>query len=146
MNLTLYYNSSERKVVGKSLHSVGTVNGILKGDASIMSPVFILDSNDNYLLGVNYLYWAEAHRYYYIDDIQMMTGNRMVFYCSVDVLESFKTQIKNQTAILNKQENDSNLYFDDGSFVKDTRAFYTIKNFDYGFNETGEYILINAGA
>ena len=146
MNLTLYYNSSERKVIGKSLQNVGNVTGILKGDASIMNPVFILESNNNYLSGVNYLYWQEGGRYYYIDDIQMLTGGRMAFYCSVDVLESFKTGIKAQTAIVEKQENRSNLYFNDGSFVKDTRAFYTVKNFQYGFNETGEFILINAGA
>lgn len=146
MNLTLYFNSSERKVIGKSLQNVGTVTGILKGDASIMNPVFILESDNSYLTGVNYLYWQESGRFYYVDDIQVMTGGRMVFYCSVDVLESFKTQIKQQTAIIDKQESNSNLYFNDGSFVRDTREFYTVKSFTNGFNENGEYILITAGA
>lgn len=145
MNLTLYYNSSERKVIGKSLQSVGTVTGILKGDASIMNPVFILESNNNYLSGVNYLYWQEGGRYYYIDDIQMLTGGRMAFYCSVDVLQTFKNEIKAQTAIIDKQQTVSNMYFNDGSFRKDTREFYTVKSFENGFNDTGEYILITAG-
>ena len=146
MNLTLFYNSSERKVVGKSLQNLGNVAGILKGDASITSPVFILQSNNNYLSGVNYLYWQETGRYYYIDDIELMTGGRMVFHCSVDVLESFKNQIKQQRAILNKQEVLNNMYFNDGSFRKDSREFYTIKSFSNGFNDNGEYILITAGA
>ena len=148
MNLTLYYNSSERKVIGKSLQNLGNVAGILKGDASITSPVFILQSNNNYLSGVNYLYWQETGRYYYIDDIELMTGGRMVFYCSVDVLESFKTQIKAQTAIVDKQEsiNETNLYLNDGSFVDTEQTFNEIKNFQTGFNEVGEFILINAGA
>ena len=117
MNLTLFYNSSERKVIGKSLQNLGSVAGILKGDASITSPVFILQSNNNYLSGVNYLYWQETGRYYYIDDIELMTGGRMVFHCSVDVLESFKNQIKAQVAIIDKQESrgETNLYLDDGS-------------------------------
>lgn len=146
MNLTLYYNSSERKVIGKSLQNVGTVTGILKGDASIMNPVFILESNNNYLSGVNYLYWQEGGRYYYIDNIQVLTGGRMALYCSVDVLQTFRNEIKAQTAIVDKQQTVSNMYFNDGSFRKDTRAFYTIKSFPYGFNENGEFILINAGA
>lgn len=146
MNLTLYYNSSERKVIGKSLRNLGNVTGILKGDASITSPVFILASNNNYLSGTNYLYWQETGRYYYIDDIELITGGRMVFYCSVDVLESFKTQIKAQTAIIDKQESLANLYFNDGSFRKDSREFYTVKTFPNGFNDNGEYILITAGA
>lgn len=146
MNLTLYYNSSERKVIGKSLQNLGNVAGILKGDASITSPVFILQSNNNYLSGVNYLYWQETGRYYYIDDIELMTGGRMVFYCSVDVLQSFATQIKAQTAIIDKQESENNMYFNDGSFRKDSREFYTVRSFPNGFNDNGEYILITAGA
>ena len=111
MNLTLYYNSSERKVIGKSLQSIGNVTGVLKGDASIMNPVFILESNNNYLSGVNYLYWQEGGRYYYVDDIQVLTGSRMAIYCSVDVLQTFRTQIKAQTAIVDKQQVLSNMYF-----------------------------------
>lgn len=145
MNLTLYYNSSERKVIGKSLQSVGNVTGILKGDASIMNPVFILESNNGYLSGVNYLYWQEGNRYYFIDDIQVLTGSRMALYCSVDVLESYKNNIKQQVAIIDKQQTVSNMYFNDGSFRKDTREFYTVKSFENGFNDVGEYILITAG-
>lgn len=146
MNLTLYYNASERKVIGKSLRTLGTVTGVLKGDASITSPTFILESNNSYLSETNYLYWQETGRYYYIDDVQMLTGGRMVFVCSVDVLQSFATQIKAQTAIVDKQENNANMYFNDGSFVRDTREFYTVKTFQNGFNDNGEYILITAGA
>lgn len=147
MRLTLYYNSSERKVIGKTLQNVGTVTGVLKGDASILYPTFTLESG-NYLTGVNYLYWQETGRYYFIDDIELMTGGRMAFRCSVDVLESFKTQIKNQTAIISKQQNsnDSNIYFDDGSFKIDTREFYTVKTFSNGFNDNGDFILVTAGA
>ena len=148
MNLTLYYNSSERKVIGKSLQNLGTVTGILKGDTAITSPVFILQSDNDYLSGVNYLYWQETGRYYYIDNIELMTGGRMAFYCSVDVLESFKTQIKAQTAIIDKQESrdETNLYLNDGSFVDTEQTFNEIKNFQTGFNQNGEFILINAGA
>lgn len=148
MNLTLYYNSSERRVIGKTLQNLGTVTGVLKGDASVMNPTFILESGTRYLTGVNYLYWQETGRFYYIDDIQIVTGGRMVLYCSVDVLESFKTQIKNQTAIVDKQQNrnDSNIYFNDGSFRTDSREFYTIKSFANGFNDDGEFILVTAGA
>ena len=148
MHLTLFYNASERKVIGKSLQNLGTTTGILKGDASITSPVFILQSDNDYLSGVNYLYWQETGRYYYIDDIELMTGSRMVFYCSVDVLQSFATEIKAQTAIINKQESrsETNLYLNDGSFVDTEQTFNEIKNFQTGFNEVGEFILINAGA
>lgn len=148
MNLTLYYNASERKVVGKNITARGSVTGVFKGDASVLRPVFVLDSNSLYLTNVNYLYCSETGRYYYIDDIELTIGGRMVLYCSVDVLQTYKTQIKNQTAIIKKQQNtnQSNIYFNDGSFVTDARDFYTVKTFSNGFNDNGEFILITAGA
>ena len=148
MNLLLYYNASERKVIGKSLSGKGSISGVLKGDSSIMRPVFVLDANLNYLNDINYLYWSEAGRYYFIDDIELTLGGRMVLYCSVDVLQSFRTHIKMQTAIINKQQNtaDSNIYYNDGSFVTDSREFYTVKTFSNGFNDTGDFILVTAGA
>lgn len=145
--IQLYYNASERKVIGKDITEVGNpIECIVKGDASITNPVFIFKSNEAYPVGVNYLYWQDTERYYFVDDMQVLTGSRMALYCSVDVLETYADYIKLQTAIVNKQQNDANLFFDDGSFVKDSRQFYTVKSFPNGFNDTGEFILITAGA
>lgn len=145
--IQLAYNASERKVIGKNITPIGSpIQCIIKGNASIMNPVFIVNSSNSYPVGVNYLYWQDTGRYYFIDDIQFLTGSRMAIYCSVDVLESFKTYIKSQTAIIDKQENQSNMYFNDGSFIKDSREFYTVTSFPNGFNDQGEFILITAGA
>lgn len=145
--IQLYYNASERKVIGKDITAIGTpVSFIVKGASSIMRPVFILETNEAYPVGVNYLYWQDTERYYFVDDIQVLTGNRMALYCTVDVLESFSTSIKNQIAIVDKQQNDANLFFDDGSFIQDSRHFYTVKSFPNGFNDNGEFVLITAGA
>lgn len=152
MILTLYHNSSERKVIGKSLNNLGNVTGVIKGDASIMSPTFILEydptNSPYYLTDVNYLYWRQAHRFYFVDDVQVLTGKRVMLVCSVDVLQTYRASIKEQVAIIDKQEsrNESNLYLSDGSFVCTEQTFNEIKNFQTGFNETGEFILINAGA
>ena len=147
--IQFYYNASERKVIGKDLTPVNTpTHCTIKGEASVMSPIFIYSSDNAYPSGVNYLYWTEMDRYYFIDDIQVLTGGRMALYCSVDVLESFKDNILNQVAIVDKQQNinESNLYINDGSFINTEQTFNEIKNFQNGFNDNGEFILINAGA
>lgn len=145
--IQLYFNGSERKVIGKAITAIGNpVTCIIKGDSSIMSPVFILNASSGYLSGINYLYWQDTGRYYFIDDVQVLTGSRVALYCTVDVLESFSTGIKNQTAIVAKQQNENNLFYDDGSFVQDSRHFYTVKSFPHGFNDNGEFVLITAGA
>lgn len=147
--IQLYYNASERNVIGKALTAVNSpISCIIKGDSSIMSPVFIFHTDSGYLTGINYLYWQDTDRYYFIDDMEVLTGSRIALVCSVDVLESFKDTIKNQNVIISKQESSarSNIYYNDGSFVTDTRNFYTVKSFSNGFNDNGEFILVTAGA
>lgn len=146
MNLTLYYNASERKVIGKSLRTLGTVKGVLKGDASITSPTFVVEANSSYFNGVNYLYWEETNRYYYIDDIQALTGGRMLFVCSVDVLETYKTEILNCSGILDStNETGLDNYLTGGNWVAKVKDKTEIKTFPNGLLDTGEFILITAG-
>jgi len=146
MNFTLYYNASERKVVGKSLQNLGNITGVLKGEGSILSPRFILETAGKYLNNCNYLYWQEAGRYYFIDDVVVMTGGRMMVYCTVDVLQSFAAEIREQLVITDKQLTIGSVYIDDGSWVAESREFYSTLNFQNGFNNNGEFILITAGA
>lgn len=146
MNLTLYYNASERKVIGKSLRTLGTVKGVLKGDASITSPTFVVEANSSYFNGINYLYWEETNRYYYIDDIQALTGGRMLFVCSVDVLETYKTEILNCSGILDStNETGLDNYLTGGNWVAKVKDKTEIKTFPNGLLDTGEFILITAG-
>ena len=146
MNLTLYYNASERKVIGKSLRTLGTVKGVLKGDVSITSPTFVVEANSSYFNGVNYLYWEETNRYYYIDDIQALTGGRMLFVCSVDVLETYKTEILNCSGILDStNETGLDNYLTGGNWVAKVKDKTEIKTFPNGLLDTGEFILITAG-
>ena len=46
----------------------------------------------------NYLYCENTGRYYFIDDLQLMPGNRINVLCSCDVLYSFRESILNEPA------------------------------------------------
>jgi hypothetical protein len=95
----------------------------------------------------NYAYIPSFNRYYFIDDMQSYRTNVILLSLTVDVLFSFKDEILDNVAIVDKVQklDDANLYYDDGSFITDSRDFYTIKTFENGFNDVGEFILITAG-
>lgn len=147
MNLQLIRNGSERNIINKTLTTIGTETAIMKQDSSIIHPIFIMAYSPTYIQNINYAYCEETKRYYFVDGIESMTGGRVLLRCTVDVLETYKKQILAQTAIIDKAQDTSlaNLYFNDGSFIQDSRNFYTIVNFTNGFNDNGEYILITAG-
>ena len=146
MEIKLYKNLSENNVIGKTLTQIKSVEANLKNDVSVINPTFILYYTDN-ILQSNYCFIPKFNRYYFIDEIVPITGDRCIVKCRVDVLEYFKEDIKSLTVILDKAQSiyKSNKYLDDGSFVVENKDFNTIYNFPNGFNDEGTFILICAG-
>ena len=144
MEVILYKNSSENNVIGKSLAQIKSVECNLKNDVSVMNPTLVLSYTDS-ILDSNYCFIPKFNRYYFIDEIIPITGDRSIIRCKVDVLESFKNDIKSLTAIINKQETIADKFIDDGSWVVENKDFLQSYNFSNGFNDNGEFILITAG-
>lgn len=146
MKINLYYNSSEKNKIGKSLTRKLSLTGTLKEECSITKPIIIIESES--LFDVNYAYVEEFNRYYFISDITSVKYNLWRVYLNCDVLESFKDKILNLNCIIDKQSSirKSNSLFDDGSYVNEIDTFNEIAKFQRGFNESGEFILLTAGA
>ena len=146
MEIKLYKNLSENNVIGKSLTQMKSVEANLKNDVSVINPTIVLNYTAN-ILESNYCFISKFNRYYFIDEIIPITGDRCIVKCRVDVLESFKEDIKSLTVILDKSQSiyKSNKYLDDGSFIVENKDFNTIYNFPNGFNDEGTFILICAG-
>ena len=146
MEIKLYKNLSENNVIGKTLTQIKSVEANLKNDVSVINPTLVLNYTAN-IFESNYCYIPKFNRYYFIDEIIPITGDRCIVKCRVDVLESFKEDIKSLTVILDKSQSiyKSNKYLDDGSLVVENKDFNTIYNFPNGFNDEGTFILICAG-
>lgn len=146
MEIKLYKNLSENNVIGKTLTQIKSVEANLKNDVSVINPTLVLNYTAN-ILESNYCFIPKFNRYYFIDEIIPITGDRCIVKCRVDVLESFKDDIKSLTVILDKSQSiyKSNKYLDDGSFIVENKDFNTIHNFPNGFNDEGTFILICAG-
>lgn len=147
MNIKLCNNSDENFVINKYVKVLDTVTATIKGALSIESPVFILEYNSDIKSNINYVVIDELNRCYFITDIIHLTGCRYEVHCKVDVLESFKNNILGLSCIIDKQNSisNSNMYYDDGSFVLLNKENNSVINFPNGFNEQGEFILITAG-
>lgn len=76
------------------------------------------------VLSCNYAYIQVFGRYYYVDNIECVRNNLFRLYLSCDVLMSFKKEIFNQTALINRNEFDFDLFLKDNNIVKrDTYDF-----------------------
>lgn len=144
MNITLYINNSEKNKIGKNLTNDFSLSGALRDATNIINPVILIELNEigNY----NYCYIPDFNRYYFITDITVIRTGLFALSVTVDVLESFKTDIKNLSVILlNTQNVGSSNYLHSPVFRNNVKSKTDILNFPNGLNDSGEFILITAG-
>ena len=147
MTISFYINTSEKEKIDKNLTNEKSLTGFLKQATSVINPVITIEIENP--SQYNYCHIPQFHRYYFINDMINVKNNIWEIHMHVDVLESFKTKIKANKAIVEKSEQtaSSNEYFNDGStFYHDSREYNEIAMFQRGFDTSPSYILITAGA
>lgn len=146
MTGTLYTNLSEPNKIGKNLTSLKVISSMnLKESTSIIDPTFLLTGiTAEQIVKVNYMYVPTLGRYYFVKDITSVRNGLWSLSCHVDVLETYKTQILAQTAVVSRQENTWNLYLDDGMFKVYQNPKISTQAFPNGFN-TQSFVLAVAG-
>lgn len=133
MKLILYNNFSESNKLDKNIVKIIELDGNLREASSLINPSILIelnpnnindlvvdDNNDyvtfngiritwnsfiyNYVLSANYVYIPEFNRYYFINDIISIRTNMWRLNMHVDVLMSYKNQIKQMNAFVNRNE------------------------------------------
>ena len=144
-DIVLQRNNSEMNRVSKSVDNLFTVSGVLKEETSIIDPVIKIECDLSAVTGCNYLSIPAFGRSYFVNNIRSIKNGLVEFACHVDVLSSFATSIRSNTAIVKRQENNWNLYLNDGSFKVYQNPNVLTKAFPSGFTKQ-EFVLAVAGS
>ena len=142
MILSIGRTTDDKRTLNKNFYIEKTINAELKENTNVINPIFIVSTDD--FFKINYLYCPSFNRYYYIKNINNLTGNRQALECEVDVLMSYKSEIKALNGTIERQEF---LYND---FIVDTnvqtRCDRYINQHKIGeLSGNGIYITVNAG-
>lgn len=144
ISVKFYRNSSEKNKIGKTLTNELSLSGTLRESTDLINPVITVEAES--MVNYNYAHIAAFGRYYFIERMEVVRTGLWRVYLSVDVLESFKTSIKNQMVILDaSEENGASDHIAGNQWVSKVKTLTDIINFSSGLNETGEYILITVG-
>ena len=144
-DIILQKNNSENNRVSKSVKTILKVSGVLKEETSIIDPVIKIECDLASVTGCNYLSIPAFGRSYFVNDIRSIRNGLVEFSCHVDVLSTYAEQIKNNTGIIKRQENEWNLYLNDGTFKVYQNPNVLTKAFPSGFT-TQEFVLAVAGS
>lgn len=143
--ITIQTNSSEANRVDKSLTDIAALSGTLRNDTSIIDPVFRVEGDISQYLTANYCTVPAFGRSYFINNIRSLRANLFEIVCHVDVLSSFKTQLRTNSAIVHRSERNWNLYLNDGSLKSLQNPTVTTQEFGETFYGAYSYVLILAG-
>ena len=147
MEITLYTNDSENNKLEKTITNSILLEGNLRDESSIINPIILISSNkEDIPYMYNYAYIPAFGRYYFITDIESVRTGIWRVSMHVDVLMSYKEQIKNLNVIINNsEETGANNYLSGNQWITNVKNTTNIVNFPNGLNDNGEFILITAG-
>ena len=144
-DIILQVNKSEKNKMIKSITDIITVSGELKSETYIIDPVIMINCELSDVTKCNYMTIGSFGRSYFVNNIRSIRSGLVEFSCHVDVLSSFADAIKSNSAIVRRQENNWNLYLNDGSFKVYQNPIVLTKEFPSGFT-TREFVLAVAGS
>lgn len=142
-SIDLMTNSSDTNVLNKNTSLLSTVTGTLKNRTSIINPVIQIQGSVP--SNCNYMYISQFGRYYYVDDITSISNDIFEISAHVDVLKTYANQIRSCRGIIARQQNNWNLYVDDGAFKTYQNEIILVQNFPQGLY-SNEFILAVAGS
>lgn len=148
-----YKSTAEKNRMDKTnyLTEIIQTSGTLRRATSIIAPEFEFIYNK--VPDFNYVYIPNFNRYYFIDNIVSLRNNVWTLSLSVDVLMSFKDQIKECDGFIARNEFEFNHYLIDNRRSTEVKAVRQIKPFtksamykdmidgDFSSNEDYFYVI-----
>lgn len=144
----LQRNRSDSNHVEKSLTDLSpALLGTLKRETSLLNPVLIVQGLLEYVASANYMTIPKfGNRSYYITEIKSIKENIIEIHGRVDVLQTYKDIIRQQTAIVHRQERRYNMYLNDGVLKFYQNPNVITQSFPNGFiGKNPNLVLIVAG-
>lgn len=144
-SINLMQNFSPKEALSKNTISLSNISGTLRDGTSIINPVIRFQGDISNFVNCNYMYISKFNRFYFVDNITSVRDNIFEISAHVDVLSTYQNEIRSNTAIVRRQENDWNLYLNDGSFKVYQNPMVITKSFPGGFT-TQQFVLAVAGS
>lgn len=139
-SISIQVNNSEKNALDKNITTITTLTGTLKEETSIVNPVILIECPLENIVRANYLTISIFNRSYFITNIKSIREGLVEITAHVDVLSSFKDSIRQNKAIIHRQQNQWNLYLNDGVLRTYQNPNIITKAFPSGFN-TQEFVL-----
>lgn len=101
-------------------------NVVFKTDNNVINPKIVIKKTDG-KLKCNYCYIPKLHRHYWITNISTSNADFLILDLAVDVLMTYRNEIKNSYGFIERNEKDYNNYLIDNEVVVSNKKIRTTK-------------------
>ena len=143
MQIKLYNTSSEKNRLSKVLTGEVTIAGYLGEESDVLNPAIIVGYNTS-LLSKNYCYIADFGRYYFITGFTII-NQEIVLFLHVDVLMTYKYDIKNSKARIVRSASNFDEYIIDDMIINESRTRTYQRKIGAGFTKANKYLMLIGG-
>lgn len=141
MNIVAYNNSSDPRIISKSVTQVTEFVGTLRNETEVVNPVILVEGA---IPTFNYCFIAAFNRYYFVTDIKTVRNNVYEIHLKSDVLMSFP--LNGITGIVTESESvGADVYLEARNWISKVKDKTDIITFPSGLSDQGNYILITSG-
>lgn len=149
MEIIAYTTTTDRNNINKYLIQKRIFLGQLRESCDIINPVITFETTENEIWGslfpeFNYIWIKDFSRYYFVNDIVHVASNLWEIHAHVDVLYTYKDQIKACPCIASRNQYNYNPLLPDPNIPINSNDQTQIINFPYTFDKDN-YIFVVAG-
>lgn len=143
MNMTLFNYAGDVRKLNKYLNTIATVNIItITDETNILAPTVIIGRR---AFNFNYAYIPAFNRYYFVENVDIMRGERIAVHLRVDVLMSHKTAILQSNVIADRSASNSDPYIVDNKVGSRDKANTYVRNVAHSPFNTKTFVLSTGG-
>lgn len=146
-SVTLGKTSSEKTALDKVITNTSAYSGTLLNNTNVINPSIVLKVGADDIATYNYMEIPAFNRKYFITEIMALTETTCLVSGHVDVLSTYKEQIRANEGVIGRSETKYNLFIDDGLFKVDSKTIIQTKKFTGGgkFQTTPGIALVTVG-
>lgn len=139
LTLEMFTFSKKHNSTKQPSGSGATVSAVFKDNTSVVKPTFIIKGFNT---SWNYIKWG--NRYYFVDDIVIISNDHAEYVCSTDVLATFKSTIGASTQYVIRANSAYNLFIPDTKYPTRGENYITnveFSNLHSSFVNGGSFVI-----
>lgn len=145
MIIHLNNNLSSKNTLNKTLSVSKQFNVRLKEKTDLLYPQILITGILTDFHNFNYAYIPGFKRYYFITDIVSVSSQLVQISLAVDVLMTYRDEIKKCKCLVDRQEKKYNSFYYDDQFPEFVYSNTIVKKFPKSFSSQPSYILAIRG-